>query len=206
MNDGRFKTLLTAPDDEIARRYNSGESAAGIAKEMSVGPQTVRRAIKRAGSSLRHKNSEIQKAMSKRGDRAYNYCDISNAYASGSSIPQVCEQFGCSSTTVIRALRETGTQARSIGEGISLAHRGNRRLDSGYITVCHDMNVRKKEHVLIAESVLGRPLKKGECVHHINQIKTDNRHDNLLICTIGYHSALHARMRRKQKRSNIKEV
>lgn len=206
MGDGRFKRSLVASDDEIARLYKSGASAAEIAKEMSVTSQTIRRAIKRTGAELLHKNHKIQNALKKRGDRYYDYLEISKAYAGGMSIPSVCEHFGCSQATVIRALRENGTQTRSIGEGVSLASRGNRRLDTGYITVCHGMNVRKKEHVIIAEAVLGRPLKKGECVHHINQVKTDNRRENLLICTIGYHSALHARIRKHQKMSATKEA
>lgn len=50
------------------------------------------------------------------------------------------------------------------------------------------------EHVLKAESVLGRRLKTGEVVHHINGDILDNRNCNLLICTRSYHNGLHARM------------
>lgn len=51
----------------------------------------------------------------------------------------------------------------------------------------------KPEHIYIAESVLGRKMKKGEHVHHINMNKADNRNCNLLICNASYHKWLHHR-------------
>ena len=50
------------------------------------------------------------------------------------------------------------------------------------------------EHILLAERALGRKLKKAECVHHINCDPMDNRPENLLVCTNGYHSYLHHKM------------
>ena len=58
------------------------------------------------------------------------------------------------------------------------------------------------EHIVIAETVLGRPLKYygaghplNEVVHHIDGDKQNNCKNNLMICTHGYHVSLHMRMR-----------
>jgi hypothetical protein len=53
---------------------------------------------------------------------------------------------------------------------------------------------KRGQHVLICESVLGRPLAKGVQVHHVNNIPDDNRHENLVICPdVAYHKLLHIR-------------
>lgn len=39
-----------------------------------------------------------------------------------------------------------------------------------------------KQHILVVESAIGRRLRPGEEVHHINGRKTDNRLENLQLC------------------------
>lgn len=56
------------------------------------------------------------------------------------------------------------------------------------------------EHVLVVEIVLGRFLPIESVVHHLNEIKDDNRHGNLLVCESQiYHQELHGRLRALQE-------
>lgn len=56
------------------------------------------------------------------------------------------------------------------------------------------------EHRLVAEKKLGRKLRKGEIVHHINHIKTDNRPENLEVTTQAIHVAIHKPMLGKKSK------
>jgi hypothetical protein len=48
-------------------------------------------------------------------------------------------------------------------------------------------------HRLIAEKTIGRPLKKGEIVHHIDGDKRNNTPENLMIMTQAEHARIHFR-------------
>lgn len=72
---------------------------------------------------------------------------------------------------------------------------GSKRIDShGYVIVktgprTHD---ERKEHLLVAETAAGRPIVPGEEVHHINHVRDDNRHENLVLCSAAEHRAIHS--------------
>jgi hypothetical protein len=68
--------------------------------------------------------------------------------------------------------------------------------DKGYIRVLnpeHPNNIKGYiyEHRMVVEKHLGRYLESWETVHHINEVKVDNRIDNLYLCTFAEHSAIH---------------
>ena len=48
----------------------------------------------------------------------------------------------------------------------------------------------KREQKEIVLKVLSRPLKRGECLHHLDGNPANNKHNNLVICTNKYHRAV----------------
>lgn len=83
---------------------------------------------------------------------------------------------------------------------------GRIKTSEGYINVYNPTHKRAnskgyvREHILVMENHLGRNILKTEAVHHINEIKDDNRIDNLMMFpTHGAHTAFHFAKRRKEK-------
>lgn len=66
-----------------------------------------------------------------------------------------------------------------------------------------DINGYVKEHILIVESIFGGSLPSGSSIHHVNEIRSDNRPENLVLCQDeAYHHLLHDRMKAKKECEN----
>ena len=67
--------------------------------------------------------------------------------------------------------------------------KGGRQKQGKYIAIWISKNKRIREHRLVMEKKIGRKIRKGEVVHHINGNPTDNRIENLVLCkTHGEHT------------------
>lgn len=100
------------------------------------------------------------------------------------------------SENIKKTLRERFPDGR-FGENASNWKGGRHKFKTGYIAIHspgHPRAGRDKrvfEHILVAEKKLGRHLKPGEIVHHINHIKDDNRPENLEVVMRGEHVRNH---------------
>ena len=67
----------------------------------------------------------------------------------------------------------------------------NRQFENnGYVHVRRDGGYKRRNRE-VAEQKIGRKLRDDEIVHHINGVKTDDRPENLHVCTRAEHTAIH---------------
>ncbi len=183
---GRQK-LLDTDISQIVERYRSGGSVTLIATDFGISNGLVCHYAKKAGIPRRKPPRTIL-------SKSCNECGSIFEAPRFNPNRQYCSQ----------KCRGTGT-GRSITEALTKNARfidrqgyWNVYVPEGFIsrqTKRRAKAHRAPEHIMLAEQVLGRPLKRGEVVHHVNEDKLDNRKENLLICTVSYHATLHHRMR-----------
>lgn len=84
--------------------------------------------------------------------------------------------------------------------------------DKGYVNIWmpdhpHNVNGYVLEHRYMVECAIGRFLEPHEVVHHINEIKTDNRLGNLYLCSQEEHVRIHNRANKysNERKANIRK-
>ena len=140
-----------------------------------------------------------------------------NLYLKGLSLAEVAKLAGVCSAAIDKVLKKHNVLKRSISEAIKtkiqngthktpwkpmeqhIGWRGG-RIDSkgtkGYVRIKMPEHPRanKKgyilEHITVWEKANGRMLELGEVVHHLNGIKNDNRHENLVALPERVHASI----------------
>jgi len=119
----------------------------------------------------------------------------------GLSSNQMAIRLGLTGSAIRVAMIRLGIKTRTLPEALSgsrhYAWKGGRnKTSTGYIEIYqpdhHRANKRGYvyEHVMVWEKHNGRKLRKGEIVHHLNGIKTDNKPLNLLAMMKSTHDKL----------------
>ncbi len=117
-------------------------------------------------------------------------------YKAGKSTHDIARELGISQRQVYVKLRDAGAIDPHRPPKKHYGAYGRKRVDTdGYYAVYmpDHPNSEKRgwvlEHRLIMSQMLGRPLKKGEVVHHKNHNRLDNRPENLeLFASPGEHT------------------
>jgi hypothetical protein len=77
-----------------------------------------------------------------------------------------------------------GQTVHSEGYVLVKNHEHHRSLATGYVY----------HHILVVEAAMGKPLRKGHVVHHVDGNKSNNVPSNLVVCqNQRYHKLLHSR-------------
>lgn len=90
--------------------------------------------------------------------------------------------------------------ARANELGFTFRRDAQMRVNKSYKCVRRQKNGERRvtwEHISVMEQSLGRELRKPECVHHINTVKTDNGIENLYLCRDrSHHKLVHSSLER----------
>lgn len=110
-----------------------------------------------------------------------------------------CVVDNCSSRVHARGCCDTHyRRLRLYGDPNHLERKyGSRYIDAdGYVVVYVGDGRGKREHIVIAEKALGKPLPPRAVVHHVDENPANNLPSNLVICpNRSYHNLIHQRMR-----------
>lgn len=190
------KNIYKISASEIIDRYLKGETPTSISMDAGVSHVSVVNVLIRHKIPLRGR-SDIN-------HRKYDYEAITKRYLEVGSLNEVAVEFGVKATQIKVAVEKCGfkpkTPKEAARKGIdNPLYKGKsyKGLD-GYIILPDG----RREHRVIMENKLGRKLSHWEDVHHINEIRTDNREENLAVIPNKEHNRFHTFLRHRRTPTN----
>ena len=166
----RFRRIKDHPDicKQAALEYQNGATTESVACSLGIAISTARTAILSTGVKLRPM-AEAQK----RNARA-----VSERFRGVKRGPMSC--------ATKQKIRDAIASRSELFAGVSLK-------PNGYMEITRGDSKFKSLHRHIMEKHLGRSLSRGECVHHIDGDKLNNRIENLSVMSRSEHASLHAK-------------
>lgn len=178
------KGHLEARADEIVRLYQTPMHTKHVAKVVGASYAGIRRILAQRGV-LRDEGQNRQFSDA-------DLRELVRLWDDGKSQGFIAQQFHCSQSVISRVLGRLGKQKETRLQRREKhgAWKGGRTMRAGYVSILlprdhpfyealADARGYCLEHRLVMSEKLGRPLAKSETVHHINNVKDDNRPENL---------------------------
>ena len=166
--------------ENIFDMYASGLSIPQVSEITGICRSTVRNRLLASGATLRSRTEAVQSA-SKNGRL-------------GSGLRGKTRKFTEAHCKAI-------SDARSKW-GVENA-KGTTLKKTGYLEYTTGPNKGRLVHVIKMEEMIGRRIKRGECVHHIDENKINNDLSNLALMTVSAHAKLHRIM--DTQKGNVRE-
>lgn len=149
-------------------------SAPEVAKAMGLSVSTVRRAVLAAGGAMRSAKQAGVLYGPTVGDKLRGRKHI---------------------TSEMREAINSGIRRAAVkAKGVGITSKGYLRY-----TATTRPNYDRLVHVVVMEERMGRRLRPGEVVHHIDQNKQNNELSNLQLMSNADHAALHRRLEKEMK-------
>lgn len=173
---------------------------------------TMSKILRSRGISTNNNQRLVAKTMGGMSDEEFRSF-LEKKYASGMSMREIADIIGITPSGVRKYFLKYGIERRSnsgyasVDPTYSVNWNGGRHVASnGYVEIKVKGHPRQNkrgyvyEHQFVMEQHIGRLLKKGEVVHHIDGNKQNNDISNLMLLTNEEHAKLHSLMRRSEKR------